>query len=110
MQHDGAGGTAHPAAGRRSRALPAQVVADLRAAYAEEVADRLPRLLQAAAAGSGGADTVRDAHSLGSSSFVVDEPDAGRLAREVEQRLLEGRPFAEQVHALALRLRGWGPR
>lgn len=101
VQHEVA---ARSAAGR---ALPAEVRAALRSAYAEEVAERLPRLLQAAAAGRGGDQAVRDAHSLGSSSFVVEETDAGLLARDVEARLLDGRPFADQVRALAERLHPW---
>lgn len=101
MQQEDAGG-APP-----RRGLPARALADLRAAYAEEVADRLPRLVDAASRGRTGPDVVRDAHSLGSSSFVVDEPAAGALAREVEDRLLTGRPYAAQVEALAARLSGW---
>ncbi|MCU1692689.1 MAG: hypothetical protein JWM64_1780 [Frankiales bacterium] len=95
VQHDDTG------AATRRRTLPPAALADLREAYAEEVGERLPRLLAAAASGSTGPDVVRDAHSLGSSSFVVDEPEAGLLARDVEARLLDGRPFAEQVDLLA---------
>ncbi|MCW2608019.1 MAG: hypothetical protein JWO60_2712 [Frankiales bacterium] len=89
------------------RTLPPGALADLRAAYAEELADRLPRLVRAAEAGATGPDVVRDAHSLGSSSFVVDEPEAGRLAREVEARLLAGEPVDDVVAQLADLLSGW---
>ncbi len=91
----------------RGRDLPPDVLAGLRGAFAEEVAERLPRLVQAAADGRTGPDVVRDAHTLGSSSFVVDEPGAGRIARDVEARLLDGRPFAEQVAQLAAALGAW---
>lgn len=91
---------------RTARPLPAAALADLRAAYAEEVAERLPRLVAAAAAGTSGPDVLRDAHSLGSSSYVVDEPQAGDLAREVEALLLADEPFADAVARLAACLSG----
>lgn len=99
--------TGSPARVAARRVLPPQALADLRAAYAEEVADRLPRLVQAAARGATGPDAVRDAHSLGSSSFVVGEAEAGRLARDVEARLLAGEPVEEAVARLAACLTGW---
>ena len=106
-QADRAVERALPSRPQPRRPLPAHVLADLRAAYAEEVADRLPRLVQAAAEGRTGPDVVRDAHSLGSSSFVVEEAEAGALARDVEARLLDGRPYGEQVQALAACLARW---
>ena len=91
------------------RALSPAVLADLRSAYAGELALRLPRLQRAADLGLTGQDVVRDAHALASSSAVVGEPQAAELAREVEARLLDGRPVADAVAALSARLAGWTP-
>lgn len=84
-----------------ARRLPDEMLAELREAFAAEVADRLPRLLAAARGGWRGPDVVRDAHSLASSAFVVGRPEAATLARDVEVRLLAGQPIDEQVAALA---------
>jgi HPt (histidine-containing phosphotransfer) domain-containing protein len=69
--------------GAATARLPAEVVASLRAAFAEEVAARLPRL-RGAVDGVLGEDVLRDAHTLASSAAVVGEPEASRLARELE--------------------------
>jgi len=110
-----------PAVDKSVRALAPEVVASLRAAFAEELADRLPRLRRAAQdAGQSSsppdaavrAAAVRDAHTLGSSAFVVGEPDAARLARRAEALLLDGSDPAELVAALGAlddALNSWRP-
>lgn len=74
----------------------------LRETFDREVSARLPRL-QALLAGDLSIleDARRDAHSLASSAVIVDEPDIGRLAQEVELDPIGG-PLAELVSALAL--------
>lgn len=77
----------------------------LRAAFAQELGERLPRLAALAAGGPVDPDEVRrDAHTLASSAWVVDEPEIGRLARAVEEDLTGG-PLPELVAAL----RAWAP-
>ncbi len=80
--------------------VPASARHALRLAFAAEVAERLPRLvaltdLEAAR---------RDAHTLASSAWVVQEPELARLARAVEDDL-QGGPVDE----LVARLRAWTP-
>lgn len=90
------------------RRLPEQVVAGLREAFAAEVAERLPRLHAAVAAGRP-ADVLRDAHTLGSSAAVVGEPGVNRAARAAEAALLAGQPADALVAELAALLDGWRP-
>ena len=90
-------------AGRRARsprALPAEALADLQAAFAGEVAVRLPRLL----ADPLGADALRDAHTLGSSAVVVGRPDASRAARRLEAELGRSSPDPDLVRRLVREL------
>jgi HPt (histidine-containing phosphotransfer) domain-containing protein len=96
--------------------LPPEAVAALREAFADEVATRLPRLLlllDGPPAADARADSLRDAHALGSSAVVVGEPDASRTARALEAELGNDRPDAERcselVRELAARLRTWVP-
>ena len=97
-----------PAAGTRT--LPPEALRGLREAFADEVAARLPRLLQLLEAPPG-PDAVRDAHALGSSAYVVGEPEASRTARSLEAELVADAPdparCAELVRELAARLDGW---
>jgi hypothetical protein len=75
--------------------LPVGVLEGLRRAFAEEVRTRLPRLESLE-------DLVvacRDAHTLGSSAWVVGENEIGRLARAVEADLQAG-PRSELIAAL----------
>lgn len=72
----------------------------LRETFAGEIAARLPRLV----ALSGGQLEVieearRDAHTLGSSAIIVNEPDIARLAHAVELQLRDG-PLTELISAL----------
>ena len=76
------------------RVLPPAVRQALRDSFAAEVSERLPRL-EALAAGHGDVELARrDAHTLGSSAYVVDRPDIALLARAVEDDLENG-PLAE---------------
>jgi hypothetical protein len=97
--------------GRRApRTLPPEALMSLREAFAGEVAVRLPRLLTLIDRPPG-PDTLRDAHSLGSSAVVVGEQDASRTARALEAELSTEHPdrgrCAELVRELAERLRPW---
>ena len=75
--------------------VPPAVLADLRRAFAKEIATRLPRLTTI-----DDLETARrDAHTLASSAWVVGEPDIARLAREVESAL-PGGPVAELLELL----------
>jgi HPt (histidine-containing phosphotransfer) domain-containing protein len=69
--------------------LPADLLPELREAFAREVASRLPSL-RTAADGRPGPTATRDAHTLASSAAVVGEPELSRAARELEELLLEG--------------------
>jgi HPt (histidine-containing phosphotransfer) domain-containing protein len=80
--------------------VPPGVLADLRLAFAEEVAERLPRL----AARADLEEARRDAHTLASGAWIVGEPEIARLARAVESQLPDGP--VEQLLAL---LRVWTP-
>jgi HPt (histidine-containing phosphotransfer) domain-containing protein len=90
--------------------LPAEAVDALRDAFAGEVAERLPRLREAAAS----ADTellrvaLRDVHTLGSSAYVVGADDIAVAARAAEACLVDDAPhetFAALVADLDRRLR-----
>jgi len=84
--------------------VPADLRQLLRESFAEEIAERLPRL-EAFAAGTGDAQVARrDAHTIGSSAWVVEEPELARLARAVEQDLVGG-----PLHELVSQLRTWSP-
>lgn len=56
--------------------------AALREVFAAELAERLPRLV--AAGTPWDEDVQRDVHTLGSSAWVVGEPELARLARTCE--------------------------
>ena len=95
----------------RGRALPSEDLAGLRQAFAEEVAERLPRL-QAVRPHSPPAvlaGALHDAHTLGSSAVVLGEPEASRVARELEASLLAGdaTDVPRQVARLTDLLAGW---
>jgi HPt (histidine-containing phosphotransfer) domain-containing protein len=99
-----------------TRRLPATALEGLREAFATEVAERLPRLVAAARSGDPVqlAAVVRDAHTLGSSSAVLGEPDASRAARAAEALLLDWHdgalgPLRAAVDELEQRLAGWLP-
>lgn len=104
-----------------ARALPADVVASLRAAFAEELVERLPRLRRAASDAREPSErrdpdlrtlAVRDAHTLGSSAYVVGEPEAAQLARRAETLLANDADAGElgaAVDALDAALRRWRP-
>ena len=87
---------AAPDVPRPRRALPPDAVADLLAAFAGEVAVRLPRLL----ADPLGPDALRDAHTLGSSAVVVGRPEASRAARRLEAELSSPTPDADRARRL----------
>ena len=75
---------------RRRATLPPEVVASLRAAFAQEVLLRVPRLcrLQSSAPNPDVLTAaLRDAHCLGSSAVVVGAVDAARCARGLESAL-----------------------
>ncbi|MEO6205244.1 MAG: Hpt domain-containing protein [Mycobacteriales bacterium] len=104
-----------------ARALPADVVASLRAAFAEELVERLPRLRRAACEAKEPNErrdpdlrtlAVRDAHTLGSSAYVVGEPEAAHLARRAEALLTDDADADElgaAVDALDAALKRWRP-
>lgn len=83
-----------------SPAVPPGTSDLLRASFASEVAERLPRLVARE-----DAEVVRrDAHTLASSAWVVGEPEISRVARAVEEDVVDG-PLAELVALLA----AWTP-
>lgn len=96
-------------------ALPPAAVQSVRAAYAREVARRLPALESALTSLTrGGAPVdieaaVRDAHSLASSSAVVGEATAATALRDVEGLLAEGcfSEAARRFDVAALSLDPW---
>lgn len=97
----------------RHRTLPPEALAGLRAAFAAELAERLPRLLSVGP-GSDAAlqqQARRDAHNLASSAVVVGEREAGRIARQIENALETDDLTAvpPQTTALAGLLAGWAP-
>ena len=88
-----------------ARPLPPGVREALRTSFAQELGERLPRLEALSAGNAPDADEVRrDAHTIASSAWVVDEPEISELARAVEDDLAGG-PLAELVS----RLRAWAP-
>lgn len=92
--------------------LPESALADLRAAFTEEVAERLPRLREAARTLDPALlpTALRDVHTIGSSAYVVGENDAARTARAAEAVLIDDGPleaFAGLVMELDARLAGW---
>ena len=96
--------------------LPAAVVTAMRAAFADELAARLPRLRQAALSLDPAvlSTALRDVHTLGSSAYLVGAAEAGQRARAAEAALLAGddaglASFVHEVHELDLSLRGWAP-
>lgn len=101
-----------------TRRLPPQALASLREAFADEFAERLPRLRTAVLSGEDALlqQAVRDAHSLASSGALVGEAGASRAARAAET-LLVGRPLGGAVPAelpscldeLSASLSGWRP-
>ena len=106
--------TAEEIAGRTRSRLPASTVAGIRAAFHDEVADRLPRLREAARTLDPAlmADALRDVHTLGSGGFLAGENDAARAARAAEAVLKAGEPledFAAHVRELDRLLTGWAP-
>ena len=87
------------------RALPQEVAAALRHAFAGEVAARLPHLR----APVRDVELARlDAHTLASSAVVVGEGPLGTLARQVEQQLSEGN-VTPDLAALVTALEGFAP-
>lgn len=96
--------------------LPPEALAGLRDAFAQEVAERLPRLRSAIDSDDEArlVEALRDAHSLGSSAAVVGAADASRTARAAEALLLE-RPaggavppeLRRRVDELQDHLAGW---
>ena len=84
--------------GRAPYRLPETLTAILERAFAGEVAERLPRLLEAADRLANAPDTadaagqvVADAHALASSAAIVGEDRVSHAARECELLL---RPYA----------------
>ena len=105
-------------AARSTRRLPPEALAGLRETFAEEVAERLPRLRAAVDSDDDALlqSAVRDAHSLGSSAAVVGLADASRSARAAEALLVGRPPGAPAGAELRLRvteldhhLAGWRP-
>ena len=97
--------------GPGGRDLPPVVLAALRQAFADELAQRLPRLLAVRpdSAPDVAAQALRDAHTLGSSAVVVGELSAARLARAIEADLQAGRIgfVPARVDELAALLARW---
>lgn len=92
----------------QTRVVPAGLVASLRTAFAAERDERVPALRAALAhPDAPTADARRAAHALGSSAYVVGEPDLGALARDVEARLDAGRAWHEQGRQLLAALESW---
>lgn len=101
-----------------TRRLPAEALAGLRETFAQELAERLPRLRVAVDSDDDALLTsaVRDAHSLGSSAAVMGLAEASRSARAAEALLAGRRPGApagdelrQQVAELHACLAGWRP-
>ena len=70
----------------------------LRAAFADELRVRIPRIQARADL----EQVRRDAHTLASSAWVVDEPEIARAARTAEDDLTD-----EHLDALVTLLRAW---
>jgi HPt (histidine-containing phosphotransfer) domain-containing protein len=86
--------------GPARRPLPEAAVAALHAAFADEVAVRLPRLR----AERTGPQALRDAHTLGSSAVVVGALPAARAARALEAELTAAAPDPDAVDRLLAEL------
>lgn len=85
--------------------VPRDAQDQLRELFAGELAKRLPRLMQARTGGVEDREAaIRDAHNLGSSAYIVGDPEIAALARAVE-RDLDGGPLDELVS----RLQAWHP-
>lgn len=110
--HDEPGPGPATAAARR---LPAHALASLREAFADELAERLPRLQAVARDWPDGLreQALRDAHSLASSAAMMGEADASRAARAAEALLAagsgDGALLRARVDELSGCLAGWRP-
>lgn len=95
------------------RTLPASALVGLREAFAGEVAVRLPRLQALAGPQGDLAQALSDAHALGSSSVVVGESEASRVARALEAELRDHQgtevpaSALERVQVLTVLLGPW---
>jgi HPt (histidine-containing phosphotransfer) domain-containing protein len=79
-------------------ALPDDVRQSLRAAFASEVAARLPELREPLDDRDA---ALRHAHTLASSAWVVGEHRISTLARSVEEQLEDGEPAVTLVDLVA---------
>ncbi len=79
---------------------PERLRGALREAFVLEIQERLPRL----EAGDDPEAMRRDAHTFGSSAYVIGEPELAELARAVERDLVDG-PLPQLIAAL----RAWAP-
>lgn len=86
------------------RALPPEAVASLRAVFAEDLPCRVEGLRSDDAVAC-----RRAAHTVGSSAYVVGEPELARAARAVEALVDGGQPWRGPADALADRLARWAP-
>ena len=84
------------------RAHDPALLAGLREVFAGDLAARLPRLLATAAGAPWDDDVQRDVHTLGSSAWVVGEPELSQLARACEAT-------GEGLPELVTALQGWRP-
>lgn len=83
--------------GTSAGSRPVDLRTVLRAAFAQEVAERLPRLVE-----NTDTDLVRrDAHTLVSSATVIDEPEIAQAARDVER--------GASPETLVALLQAWAP-
>jgi len=101
-----------------TRRLPAEARTALRERFADELAERLPRLRAAVGRDDDALlpSALRDAHSLGSSAAVMGLAEASRSARAVEALLASRRPgdpagpeLRSRVAELGEQLHGWRP-
>jgi HPt (histidine-containing phosphotransfer) domain-containing protein len=86
--------------------LPADLLASLRETFADDVAERLPRLV-AAASGQTHPQVLRDAHTLVSSAAVVGATEVARAARDLEDLLLSGGVTQAAAARLVEELQRW---
>ena len=93
-----------PTRPRPARGLGPEALAALREVFAQDLPSRVTALRSPDPAQAG-----RAAHTVGSSAFLVDEPDLARAARAVEQLVLTGAPWTEDARLLAGRLEAWRP-
>ena len=103
--------TSEQLAQRALARLPAQALAGLRGAFAEELSIRLPRVRMAARRLDPArlTEALRDVHTLGSSAYLLNEPAAGQAARAAEAALEDGRltDFTTYANELDRLLTGW---